>query len=186
MGKIVCLAVTLMLFTASWVGATGFEVNRDAGVARTPTPLFIKPGTVVKAEYKSSLKTTSDMDLESDAPLAEKVSAKADGSVKSKSESRSAVRLSGTMAPPQRLGSSSSSGLAAMSENADDSVDLEADLEKDLVLTPPPPKADSSASEAKTKSEVSKKPVVDKAGGRRHKGRQEKEISAHRQTCYPP
>jgi hypothetical protein len=186
MGKIVCLSVTLMFLTASWVGAAGFEVNRDAGVAGTPTPLFIKPGTVVKAEYKSTLKTSSDMDLESDAPLAEKVSAKADGSVKSKSASRSSGRIAGTMAPPQRLGSSSSSGLAAMSENADDSVDLEADLEKDLVLTPPPPKTENSATEAKSKSEASKKPVAEKPAAADIKADKKKKSSPTVKHVTPP
>ena len=126
----------IFFVTASWVCAGNFEVLADAGIIRPPTPLHA-PGTLVKAEFKSNIKTTSDMDLESDSLLPEPVSGKE--GAKAKPAIAFKERTKG-MAPPPRASQSAPEPQGLLSGARDESMDLEGDLEKDLVITPPPPK----------------------------------------------
>jgi len=139
MGRIFLVAAAVVILTASWAAAGNFEVLAEAGVVKAPTPLHIMPGTPVKAEFKSSLRTASDVDLESDSLLPEKVAAKAEPKVTPKPAIAFRER-SRAMAPPPRMNPAPESRIGAMAEGREESSDLEGDLEKDLVLSPPPPR----------------------------------------------
>lgn len=142
------VAVAIMLLTASWVGAGNFEVLAEAGVVRAPTPLYIKPGTLVKAEFKSNLKTSSDLDVESDALFPEKVSAKNEPKVTPRPAVAYRERSAGAMAPPPAAKKGSQPGGGLLAESLTQAGEMEEDLEKDLVLTPPPPKTEETEKSA--------------------------------------
>lgn len=150
MGRILLVAAAIAVLTASGVYAGNFDVLADAGVIKPSAALHIKPGTVVKAEYKASLKTTSDMDLESDNLLPEPVSAKDTSRIKAKPAIALRERSS-RMAPPPRV---TQKPEPTTTLAADDASDLESDLEKDLVVAPPPQKSEEQAgTEKKSASE---------------------------------
>lgn len=158
MGRICTIATAIFFVTASWVCAGNFEVLADAGIIRPPTPLHA-PGTLVKAEFKSNIKTTSDMELESDSLLPEPVSGRE--GAKAKPAIAFKERTKG-MAPPPRASQSAPEPQGLLSGARDESIDLEGDLEKDLVISPPPPKAEEKA-EAVSKAadkKAAQKPVV--------------------------
>ena len=144
MGKIFTIALAFVLLTASWVCAGNLEVLADAGIVRAPTPLHIKPGTLVKAEFKSSLKTTSDADLDADSLFPEKVSARNEPKVSPRPAVAYRERSTGTMAPPPRTMKGTTPNVGAVAESLDQAVEMEEELEKDLVLSPPPAKVDES------------------------------------------
>jgi hypothetical protein len=148
MGKICLVATGLLFISASLVGAGNFEVLGESGMVRVPHPLHIKPGTLVKAEFKSTLKTTPDMELESDTILPEKVAARNETGQILKPALTYGERPPRGMAPPPAHQISESSALVA--EAQDLNSDLEADLEKDLVLSPPPAKSDPGVESAPT------------------------------------
>jgi hypothetical protein len=137
MGKIFSVAVAIVFLTASWVGAGNFDPMADAGVVRAPTPLHIKAGTPVKAEFRSNLKTSSDTEIDTDNLLPERVSAKAEPSLTTRPAVAFRERATGTMAPPPE---------AKPTPPAQDFLaeSMEEDLEKDLVLSPPPPKVEEA------------------------------------------
>jgi hypothetical protein len=141
MGRILLVAAAIAVLTASGVYAGNFDVLADAGVVKPSAALHIKPGTVVKAEYKASLKTMSDMDLESDNLLPEPVSAKDTSRIKAKPAIALRERSS-RMAPPPRV---TQKPEPTTTLAADDTADLESDLEKDLVVAPPPQKSEEQA-----------------------------------------
>ncbi|AFM26695.1 hypothetical protein Desti_4056 [Desulfomonile tiedjei DSM 6799] len=154
MGRICSIATAILLLTASWVCAGNFELLADAGVVRPPTPLYAAPGTVVKAEFKSNIRTVSDTELESDSLLPEPVSGKE--GVKAKPAIAYKERSRG-MAPPPQTAPKSEDTFGATAQTREEINDLEADLEKDLVLSPPPPKTEEKA-ESTTKV-IEKKPA---------------------------
>lgn len=149
MGRIATVAAAIIALTASWVCAGNFEALADAGSIGAPTPLYIKSGALVKAEYKPGLKTSSDQE----APRAQMVAASSEKSGGSRPAIAYRERTAGAMAPPPRMESSYDSGKALFAEAKQDSFDLESDLEKDLVLSPPPTRAEEK---------VDVKPVVEK------------------------
>ena len=149
MGRIATVAAAIIALTASWVCAGNFEALADAGSIGAPTPLYIKSGALVKAEYKPGLKTSSDQD----APRAQMVAASSERTGGSRPAIAYKERTAGAMAPPPRMESSRDSGQALFAEAKQDSFDLESDLEKDLVLSPPPTRAEEK---------VEVKPVVEK------------------------
>ncbi len=126
MGRICTIATAILLLTASWVCAGNFEVLADAGIIKAPTPLHVA-GTLVKAEFKSNIKTTADMELETDGLFPEPVSAKE--SVKAKPAIAFRERSKG-MAPPPKPSKS------MVSEARQDNLDLDEDLSQDLVISP--------------------------------------------------
>lgn len=141
MGKICSVAVAIVLLTAPWVGAGNFELLADSGAVRAPTPLHVKPGTPVKAEFRSNLTTSSDVEIDTENLLPEKVSAKAEPSVSPRPAVAFRERGPGAMAPPPSLAQRSKEK-ESPAESLDQSGDIEEDLEKDLVLSPPPPKTE--------------------------------------------
>jgi hypothetical protein len=158
MGRILLVAAAIAMLTASGVCAGNFEVLADAGVIKPSAALHIKPGTVMKAEFKSSLRATSDTDLELHNLLPEPVAATDTSGVKAKPAIAFKERSSRGMAPPPKMAEKSE---PAQVMAADDTMDLEGDLEKDLVLSPPPAKSEEQAQTEK-KSVTERKPAAEK------------------------
>lgn len=152
MGKTFTIAMAIVLLAASWGSAGNFEVLADAGLVRAPTPLHIKPGTLVKAEFKSNLKTTSDVDLEADSLFPEDVAAQASPKVKPRPAVAFKERANGAMAPPPRVNSESTPSVGALAESLDQEAEMEDDLSKALVVTPPPAKTDDAEKTSKKPS----------------------------------
>ncbi len=171
MGKFYVLIPAMVLLAASWVSAGTFEVLAQApGVRQTPAKLFLKPGAVVKAEFRNE----TEMQLEQDTlfpdmpdegmepdpidspPITHK-RRKAPPHREQTSDPRAVPRQpaeAGRMAPPPAVfprGDDLTSG--AMSQNQEYGDDLDADLEKDLVISPPPPKPSVTAGAEKNTRE---------------------------------
>lgn len=142
MGRILLVAAAIAVLTASGVYAGNFEVLAGAGLVKPTAAFHIKPGTVVKAEFTSNLKATSDMDLQADNLLPEPVAATDASQVKAKPAIAFRERSSRGMAPPPRMNNKPE---PATTLAAEDTSDLEGDLEKDLVLSPPPQKSEEQA-----------------------------------------
>ncbi|MBI4962975.1 MAG: hypothetical protein HY913_06855 [Desulfomonile tiedjei] len=161
MGKVYAITAVIVFMAASWVCAGNFEVLANAGVAGPASPQFIKPGSVVKAEFTSNLRTASDMELDADSLLPEQVSTKNAPQVKPSPAVAFKERRKGAMAPPPRLSAKPEGSYGKVAEAKDeDSVDLEADLEKDLVLTPPPAKPEGAVEIQR--QPAGKKPLIEK------------------------
>jgi len=111
----------------------------EAGVVMTPMPIH-QAGTLVKAEFKSNLAAASDIELETDTLVPERVSAKGDSRVVPKPAIAYRERSAKGMAPPPRVQAVPESRIGAAVEDRGETSDLEDDLEKNLVITPPPPK----------------------------------------------
>jgi hypothetical protein len=158
MGRVCTIATAILFLTASWVCAGNFEVLADAGMIRPPTQLQAAPGTVVKAEFKSNIKKTSDMELESDSLFPEPVSAKEGAKAKPAIAFR---ERSKGMAPAPKARQKNSDHLSVAAEARGEGMDLEGDLEKDLVIGPPSPTAEEKAEPSSKVTE--KKPVTEKA-----------------------
>lgn len=158
MGKINLVAAAMVLLTASWVCAGNFEVLADAGIIKAPTPLYIKPGTVVKAEFKSNLRTTSDVEMDAESLFPERVSAKAEPKVQPRPAVAFKERKTRAMAPPPPVNNGVSAGSRNLAAAEDEVSNLESDLEKDLVLSPPPAKGEESGT-METKPATEAKPT---------------------------
>jgi hypothetical protein len=185
MGKIYSVMAAIIFLTASFGWAGNFEVLGDSGVVSVPTPIYIKAGTVVKAEFRSNLKTTSDMEMESDTIVPEKVSAKNDPGARVKPAISFKERLPKAMAPAPKVNPYSDPNIGAMAEIQDSNSDLEADLEKDLVLSPPPQKAEE-AKDALGTSGSAKKPLGEKAAISEKKPEKKKKTAPSVKQMAPP
>jgi hypothetical protein len=168
MARFFIIAAAIVVLTASWVCAGNFEMLADAGISRPANPLHIKAGDVVKTEFKSNLNRNFDIELESDTLLPEPASAKETSRVLAKPAVAYRERSNRGMAPPPRV-SPKSQQLGARAEAADEGPDLEADLEKDLVISPPPPKTEQKPAmeempAAEKKAVTEKKAQKKKAG----------------------
>jgi hypothetical protein len=162
MGRISCITAALVLLTASWVCAGNFEVLANAGVIKPATSLHIKPGLLVKAEYKADMKATSDISLDKDLGTMDQVAAPTLPRVQARPAAALKDRRTGGMAPPPRLTKPQTDpGLDRLAAGRDEeTTDLESDLEKDLVIAPPPAKTEDQV-EMQTKP-IEKKPAVEK------------------------
>ena len=150
------MAVAIVLLTASWGSAGNFEVLADAGLVRAPTPLHIRPGTLVKAEFKSNMKTTSDLDFEADSLFPEKVAAQNAPKVRPRPAVAFRERAKATMAPPPRTNPDTAPGVGPLAESLEQATDMEEDLAqdlaKDLVVPPPPAKVEDTGPQFKKPS----------------------------------
>lgn len=144
MGKTFTIAVAIVLLTASWGSAGNFEVLADAGLVRAPAPLHIKPGTLVKAEFRSNLKTTPDLDFEADSLFPENVAAQNSPKVMPRPAVAFRERATGAMAPPPRVNPKSAPSVGTLAESLEQATEMEEELEKDLVITPPPAKIEDT------------------------------------------
>lgn len=181
MARFFLIASAIVVLTASWVSAGTFEMLADAGINRSPAPLQLKAGDVVKAEFKSNLNRNSEIELETDTLLPEPASAKETLRVKAKPAVAFRERSARGMAPPPRV-TPKSQNLGARAEAADEAPDLESDLEKDLVITPPPAKTEQKPSKeemspAEGKAGVEKKAVTEKKAAKKKVGPAVKRIA---------
>ncbi len=141
MTKTFAIAAAITVLAASWVCAGALHVVSDAADVAQPTPLFVKPGMVVKAEFKSNIKRRPEMELESDALLPEPSSPQ----VTRRRAAPQTASAPARMTPPTAsfdTGASDTSPLAQVRKEADQ---LELDLEKDLVISPPTTEAGEDA-----------------------------------------
>ena len=143
----------ILVLTASWVSAGNLGALANAAASQAPTPLYVNPGALVKAEYKSGLTATADENISATAVQPARVAASADHKVMARPAIAFKPRPSGMMAPPPRVESVGHGQAGLVAEAKQDSLDLEGDLEKDLVLSPPPQKAEET-------KEIPAKPVV--------------------------
>ncbi len=143
----------ILVLTASWVSAGNLGALANAAASQAPTPLYVNPGALVKAEYKSGLTATADENISATAVQPERVAASADQKVMARPAIAFKPRPSGMMAPPPRVESVGHGQAGLVAEAKQDTLDLEGDLEKDLVLSPPPQKAEET-------TEIPAKPVV--------------------------
>jgi len=136
MGRLYIMAAFLLLFTASWTSAGTLDVLSDAVAIRAPEPRSPAPGAVVKAEFKSTVDRDPELSLDSDEPAPAAKSRRLRPNVKpkpavafkkNKKKAASTAEKRGEV-PPQ----------AAQKGANEDALEL--DLEKDLVLSPPPPR----------------------------------------------
>jgi len=184
MGKLFTVAAAIVLLTASGVGAGNFELLADSGAAQPVTPLFMKPGTVVKAEFKSSMRTSSDTELDADTLTPEPVAAAAP-QVRTKPAVAFRERPKRGMAPPPAAIQSADSRLDTMAQARDGASDLEGDLEKDLVLSPPRPKAEE-AEETEAKPKVTKTPAPEEKAVTEKKGDKKRKAAQQVKKVAPP
>ncbi len=155
---ILSIAAAIYFAAATCACAGTFDTLAAAAADRPPAPFYMQPGSVVKTEFKSNIRTDSDVDLEADFSNVAQAAAKNTTQVQPKPAVAYRERRSGSMAPPPstRQSDRSSRGKALAAEEQDS--ELEADLEKDLVLTPPPPKTEEKA------DRTPKSPTVEKKG----------------------
>jgi hypothetical protein len=151
MGRLILIAAVTALFWASWATAGNFDVLAQSGVIKPAAQSYLAPGAVVKTEFKSSLKTTSDEDLESDSNSLwpEPVAARAKAKPALAFKERSQGMASPADASPKVAAETKAAGAAK-----DENDELDGDLEKGLILNPPAPKGEEKAQE-------SSKPVVE-------------------------
>ncbi len=147
MGRICSITAAMLLLMTTWVVAGTFEVLSDASAVRTPTPLYVTPGMVVKAEFRSHQAAAPEIRTESDALLPEHaplpgVKPRPAAAFKQR---RAAANTSPPPARPLQRARD-----ANVAQAKDEANDLELDLEKDLVISPPPPRTeDKGATEAR-------------------------------------
>jgi len=169
MARMCLIAAALIFIMAPWASAGNFEVLGSSGLVQAPQPIHIKPGAIVKAEFKSNLTTRSDVELDANRVVPEKVAAKNEAGQVLKPAITYKDRPTRAMAPPPRPSAAQAPAVAA--ESRDLNSDLEADLEKDLVISPPPAKteqpvdADTTVTKGKSTSEkaplaATKKPAA--------------------------
>ncbi|MBI5568964.1 MAG: hypothetical protein HY914_03380 [Desulfomonile tiedjei] len=163
MGRILWIAAAIVVLTASWVGAGSFDVLAGAAGLRPSTPLYVQSPKLVKAGFSSDMRTSSDMELDTDSPPAGTVTPAA----ASQSQARPAVafreRPAGTMAPPPKPGKHAESDRSTFAQLKDDVNSLESDLEKDLVISPPPAKTEESEAVQSKPPVVERKPAAEKS-----------------------
>jgi hypothetical protein len=154
--RLIAITASIVVLTASGVCAGNFEISADAGLVKSPTPLHINSGRIIKAQFKSDMKTTMDSEFDTDDlyPGPEPAST-SDTKIKPKPAVAFKERSAG-MAPPQKASPGVDPTFLAGAK--DEVADLDGDLEKDLVLTPPPSKSeDKTEPEKKTGSIADKK-----------------------------
>lgn len=142
MGRICSITAAILLLTVSWVSAGAFEVLAKADAVRTPKALHVAaPGAVVKAEFRSDGDDTLEMRTESDTlPVGTTAAAPL---VKPKPVVAYKERSSRAMAPPPKAAPPREPAAATLAQS-EEKDSLELDLEKDLVISPPPPKAEGA------------------------------------------
>jgi hypothetical protein len=142
MGRIYYVIAAFLLLSASWASAATFEVLADSVAVRNAAPLLAKPGTVVKAEFKSSVGERSDLTLEPDTLFPDESARPARPQVAPKPAVAFKKKGSKAMAPPPDPAPRLEPGARIAAQAKDPNDDLEMDLEKDLVISPPPAKTE--------------------------------------------
>ncbi len=176
MRRMLYITAAFVIMTASWVSAGSFSVLSENAQLLKPTPLYLAPGAVVKAEFKSNVGRGSEMELESDALLPEPKSDRSGPNVTPKPAVAFRERPSGAMAPPPAVEprrpaveNRRPTAPISVAQAGEEKQELDLDLEKDLVLQPPPRKTSESAAKPM-------KPVVDAKGDVKEQKKVEKQI----------
>ncbi len=169
MGRIFSVMMALLLLSASGVGAGTFGVMSEAKGEKLSSPVYIPP-TVVKAEFKSNLKSDSALDLETEPTAGTEPDSATRSGTKDRVAPSSKSRAPRGMAPsPDRNAEQTPDGLseqarkrgsgsapyrgsrqASKSKTGSDKVaqkkqseqDIEKALEDSLVIQPPQPQAE--------------------------------------------
>lgn len=162
MRRMLFITAAFVILTASWVSAGSFSVLSEKAQLLKPTPLYLTPGAVVKAEFKSNIGRGSEMELESDALLPEPKSGRTGPQVTPKPAVAFRERPAAAMAPPPTQERRRPAEPVSVAQADEEKQELDLDLEKDLVLQPPPRKtSDSQAAPMKpvveTKTAVKEK-----------------------------
>lgn len=152
MARKLSVAAAIIVLTASWAWADGFRVIADA--PPPPTPLYVSPGAVVKAEFSTAKAVNVPEAGEDDRTMVEAASPAGGTQVKPRPAVAFRERPTGSMAPPPPPSSMKDQPTEVAAGTEDGG--LEADLEKDLVLTPAAPKAkDKPQQRRETPAQVS-------------------------------
>ncbi len=162
MRTIFYIAAAIYIAAASCAWAGTFDGLAAAASAKPPTPLFLQPGSIVKTEFKSNVRTDSDADLEADFSSVAQASAKSRNQAQPKPAVAYRERRSNSMAPPPRAKQSDRSSNGRMLAADQEESELDADLEKDLVLTPPPPKTEQSVDRTPKRKPAAEKKAIEK------------------------
>ena len=158
MGRIGAVIAAFTLLIAPWASAGTFDALADAQAYKPAASRYLAPGSIVKAEFKSShTRGGSGMETESDTLLPEEAPGESGPRVTSKPAAAREDGAFGKMAPPPRTAQRKRTGKRNRRETTKKSDDLESELEKDLVLAPPPPKADEEADALSPKLRRAKK-----------------------------
>ena len=142
MGKIGAAIAVVILLIAPWASAGTFDALADSQAYKPAVSRYLAPGSIIKAEYKATHTKGSGMETESDTLLPEEAPGETGPRVTSKPAAAREERVVGKMAPPPRTAQRKRTDTRNSRETTKKSEDLESELEKDLVLAPPPPKPD--------------------------------------------
>ncbi len=138
MARTVSVTAVILLLMVSWVWAGSLNLLPSPEAAGTVTPLHAAPGSVIKAQFKTPAEADSDIRMESDVWVPAPAAA-ADGP---RVTPRPAVafkkRTQPRVAPPSSLTPERPSGPGSAAQTKGVGDDLEVDLERDLVIQPPP------------------------------------------------
>jgi hypothetical protein len=135
--RILAIVAAYIVCAATWAPAGNFEVLADAGLIRPATSSGILGVPIVKTEFKGSLKATSDEDIESESlfPEPKRVKDAAGAKAKNALAHRERNRVP---AASKQMSKPTAAEKSVIAANQDE--DLE--MEKDLILEPPPAKAE--------------------------------------------
>ncbi len=148
MGRIGAAIAAVILLIAPWASAGTFDALADTQAFKPAVSRYLAPGSIIKAEFKSSHRRGSNIEAESDTLLPERAPAAIGPKVTSKPGVIHRERPAGNMAPPPRTAQRERIDSPATRDSNKRTEDLETELEKDLVLAPPPPKPDDAAVDA--------------------------------------
>ena len=155
----IAAAISIAAASCAWAGT--FDGLAAVASAKPPTPLFMQPGSIVKTEFKSNPRSDSDMDLEAEFSSVAQAAARNSNQARPKPAVAYREGRTGTMAPSPKARQSDKSTSGRMVA-ADDDSELEADLEKDLVLTPPPPKTEEKVDRTPKRKPAMEKKAIEK------------------------
>lgn len=188
MGRISLIVTVCLVVIASTAMAGTFDVLSEAGGVRAP--LFLKPGSVVKAEFKSNLGRYSDVEEDANSVRPESNPSVIGPSVMSRPAGAVSKRARNRIVASPDSAKETSSGIGALSQNRSGGDSLEEELEKDLIISPPPPQTEtgpaaateSPASPTSVVSDSAKKETASQVKRRTHK-RARSSVSRQRQTA---
>jgi len=162
MRTIFYIAAAIYIAAASCAWAGTFDGLAAAASAKPPTPLFLQPGSIVKTEFKSNIRTDSDADLDADFSSVAQASAKSRNQAQPRPAVAHRERRSNSMAPPPRAKQSDRSSKGRMVAADQEESELDTDLEKDLVLTPPPPKTEERVDRTQKRKPAAEQKAIEK------------------------
>jgi hypothetical protein len=148
MKRTISTAAAIFFLAASFAAGGTFDGLAVATGSGLSKPVYLQPGSVVKTEFKANIGTDFDARLDTALTPIAQAAAKSSSQPQAKQAIAAKERRTGTMAPPPAMSSGGKYSSRVVAANNDEESDLEADLEKDLVLTPPPAKAEEKADKA--------------------------------------